>query len=362
MNAFPLIEIEGGPDERGRQYGRAAGDHIARSLAFYREEFARRGVDWQEACLICDNVRKEIAAYDPGSEREIVAIAAGAEQPVESVLMINARTEVLNARRYENSPAIPAECSGIVALPEITQSATVLHGQNWDWLDAVAASTVVLRIKEEDGTEILTLAEAGQLARSGMNKAGLALTANGLHTDAEGRTAGVCSPVIRRNLLRRRTLGEAIGVVMKAPRNYSHNFMISHASGLAIDLETTPRNVFWIKPEDGLLVHTNHFKNTAALASTADDGVRASPDSLVREMLIEQRLAHRSRPVDMDMVINAFMDRTDEPYGVLQPPSANKSGVLESTVATIVMEPAAGRMRVCRTPYQGRDFHEYSFT
>ena len=292
---------------------------------------------------------------------EIAAIAEGAELPVTAIVAINARTEVINARNYRNQPA-PAECSGIVALPDVTRDGTVLHGQNWDWLDAAAESTIVLHFRDERDHEILGLAEAGQVARCGMNNAGLALTANGLHTDREGETQGVCSPVIRRNVLLQKTLGEAIGVIMKSPRNYSHNFMLSHRDGMAIDLETTPSDVFWLKPRDGLLVHANHFTSPAALVSAVDEGVRRSPDSLVREMLIEGTLNRRSGPVDRQTIIDAFMDSTDAPYGVLQPPRSEKAGVMEATVATIIMEPARGRMWVSRQPYLAQDFTEYAFS
>ena len=361
MTAFPLVSMEGGPRERGLQYGRAAGEQIHRGLALYRGEFERRDISWSQVETICDQVAGHIARYDQATTVEIEAIAEGAELPMAGILAINARTEVINARNYRTQPA-PAECSGIIALPEVTRDGTVLHGQNWDWLDAAAASTVVLHIRDEDGHEILGLAEAGQLARCGMNNAGLALTANGLHTDREGETQGVCSPVIRRKVLRQKTLGEAIGVIMKSPRNYSHNFMLSHRDGMAIDLETTPSEVFWLKPQDGMLVHTNHFSSQAALATTVDEGVRRSPDSLVREMLIEGTLRRRNGPVDRQMIIAAFMDGKDAPYGVLQPPMSSKAGVMESTVATIVMEPARGRMWVSRQPYLAQEFTEYRFS
>ncbi|CAH1658206.1 C45 family autoproteolytic acyltransferase/hydolase [Chelatococcus asaccharovorans] len=361
MTAFPLVVMEGGSRDRGLQYGRAAGQCIHRGLALYRGEFERRGISWPQVEKICSQASEHIARYDPAIAIEIDAIAEGAELPVTAILAINARTEVINARHYRKQPA-PAECSGIVALPEVTRDGTVLHGQNWDWLDAAADSTVVLHIRDEYGHEILGLAEAGQVARCGMNSAGLALTANGLHTDREGETEGVCSPVIRRNVLRQKTLGEAIGVIMQSPRNYSHNFMLSHRDGMAIDLETTPSDVFWLKPRDGLLIHTNHFTSPAALASAVDEGVRRSPDSLVREMLIEGTLSRRNGPIDPQTIMAAFMDSTDAPYGVLQPPKSEKTGVMESTVATIIMEPARGRMWVSRQPYLAQDFTEYAFS
>lgn len=361
MPEFPFVSIEGGPEDRGFQYGRAAGELIAIGFEFYREEFARRGVRWEAADRTCQALLDQIELFDPDSKREICSIARGAEQPVEAIVALNARTEILNTHRQADGAITTAECSAVAVLPSVTREGRLLHGQNWDWLDDAVHHTLVLQIRESDGAEILTLAEAGQLARSGMNKAGLALTVNGLHTNLDRYATGVCSPVIRRNLLRKSTLADAAGVVMKAPRNYSHNFMISHAHGMAIDLETTPEHVFWLIPEDGVLVHANHFKDAAAKVLVVDEGVRRSPDSLFREMAIQHRLDARTGPIDLELIKAAFADRTGDPHGVLQPPSSDKSGIPESTVATVIFDPAAGKMWVARTPYKTPSFQEFSF-
>jgi len=42
-----------------------------------------------------------------------------------------------------------------------------------DWRDACRHSTVVLRIRQSGGPDILTMVEAGMLARAGLNSAGI---------------------------------------------------------------------------------------------------------------------------------------------------------------------------------------------
>ena len=49
-----------------------------------------------------------------------------------------------------------------------------------DWRAECAETGVLLRIHRDDGPDILTFTEAGGLARSGLNSAGIGLTANAL--------------------------------------------------------------------------------------------------------------------------------------------------------------------------------------
>jgi hypothetical protein len=56
---------------------------------------------------------------------------------------------------------------------------------------------VVVRILRDDGPDLLTFTEAGGLARSGFNSAGIAITANYLESDRDYRELGIPLPFIR---------------------------------------------------------------------------------------------------------------------------------------------------------------------
>ena len=131
---FPLVDVEGDARERGRQYGSLAAERIATSRRIY------------------------MAAWTAG---------AGA-----------ARTELLYGE--------PADgCTGAVLLPERT-GGRVIVGQNWDWRPACREAAIVLRVTPERGPGFLTFVEAGMLARSGMNSAGIGLCGNFLNSDMDG--------------------------------------------------------------------------------------------------------------------------------------------------------------------------------
>jgi isopenicillin-N N-acyltransferase-like protein len=95
----------------------------------------------------------------------------------------------------------PDGCTGLVALSEATADHSVIHAQNWDWKAECAETSVVLRIRRDDGPDILTFTEAGGLARSGFNAAGIGITANYLESDRDYARPGVPLALIRRKVL-----------------------------------------------------------------------------------------------------------------------------------------------------------------
>jgi len=255
-NTFPSFELEGSVSDVGIRYGQLAGDYIRRSIEIYKEGFAQKSVPWERAIALADQFMLQIERYNPAFLDEMRAIAKGAELPVESIIAINARTELLYGLKpqVENRPDEDMDgCTGVIATPEATANGHTLHGQNWDWRDECADSSVVLKIKPASGPDMLIFVEAGLLARCGMNSAGVAVTGNFLQTDNDYGNTGVPAPLIRRRILTAETLSEATKVVFQAPKAFSNNLMLSQCDGECINLEATPNEVFWLQAENGSL-------------------------------------------------------------------------------------------------------------
>lgn len=359
---FPLIELAGEPAEIGVQYGRAAGARIHRCVEIYREAFLESGVAWERAREAAREFQPRIEEFDPRFAREIEGIAAGAGLPVEDIIALNARTELLYGFGYgrddEDDPRKDG-CTGIVALPRATADGHLLHAQNWDWRDVSAEVGVVLRIRPNHGAHILCFVEAGMLARCGFNQHGVAITGNYLECQQDGRRLGVPIPLIRRRVLGAPLLATAMAEVMRAPRGFSNNMMLSQEGGEAFNLETTPDDVFWIEPERDLLVHANHFAAPAARARLRDIAVLESPDTLYRERRVRQFLEPAHGRIDVVTIKAALQDRYGWPRSVCRAPVHGPGGRSSSTVATIVMDVTARRMWVAPRPYLPHTFTEY---
>ena len=360
----PFIEISGAPRARGRQYGEQARARIARGIEHYSEQLERSKLGWPEIRAIVETYEPTIAAFEPGYIEEMKGIAEGAGVENAAIVLLNARTEILKLadRRRKGLPTQidPDGCTGLVALPPATAAGRVIHAQNWDWKAECAETAVVLRVLREDGPDILTFTEAGGLARSGMNAAGVSITANYLESDRDYRQLGVPLALLRRKALEQEQLALAMRTVYATPKSASNNIMVAQANGVALDFECVPDETFLIHPERGVIVHANHFQSPVALGKIKDMGVQTTPDSLYRDMRVRDLLEPHIGAITRDTVKSALFDDFETPWSVCRPPRLNTSSNLSASVAMVVMEPALGLMEVAMLPALNRTFTEYT--
>ncbi|WP_439596211.1 C45 family autoproteolytic acyltransferase/hydolase [Falsiroseomonas sp.] len=354
----PLIEVSGPPRERGRQYGAQASARIRLGIAHYSEQLGATGLDTAGIREIALSFEPQIARFDADMAEEMRGIAEGAGLHPADILLLNARTEILKLAKRRKDPD-PDGCTGVVALPGITADGKLIHAQNWDWKLECAETAVVLKIRREDGPDVLTFTEAGGLARSGMNAAGIVVTANYLESDRDYRSAGVPLALIRRKALMAGQLAVAMHAVYTTAKSASNNMIVSHAGGIAIDFECAPDESFQVHPDNGLLVHANHWVSPVALSKLRDTGILATPDSLYRDLRVRDLLAPLRGRITVEDVKAALFDDYQSPWSVCRPPRPNLSNNLSATVAQVVMVPAEGVMEVAMLPALDRRFTTY---
>lgn len=355
----PLVEVSGPPRERGRQYGEQAAERIRRGIEHYAEQLGRDGLRRDAIAELAIGFEPEIARFDATYPDEIRGIAEGAGVDFASIMLLNARTEILKLAKRRKDPD-PDGCTGVVVMPDVTADGTLIHAQNWDWKLECAETAVVLKIHRDDGPDILTFTEAGGLARSGFNAAGIAITANYLESDRDYRQSGVPLALIRRKVLQSPNPAAAMHAVYTTPKSASNNMMISHAGGIAIDFECAPDESFQVHPDQGLLVHANHWVSPVALSKLRDTGILSTPDSLYRDLRVRDLLAPQRGRITVDAVKAALFDDYQTPWSVCRPPRRNLADNLSATVAQIVMAPAAGVMEVAMLPALDRRFTTYA--
>jgi isopenicillin-N N-acyltransferase like protein len=361
---FPMIDLSGSPRERGRQHGRAAPEQIKRGIGMYSESLLASGVHWKELERRAEAMVRTVEVFDATYVEEMRGIAEGANVPFAGVMLMNARTEVMAAaRRRQGDRHFPDGCTAALALPEATAAGVLLHGQNWDWRAECAETGVVLRIRREDGPDILTFTEAGGLARSGLNSAGIGLTANALECDRDyQRGPGVPLPFIRRKVLEAEYLALAVRTIFSTHKLGSNHMAISHCGGAAFGFECAPDETFWIVPERGIYVHANHWISESGRAKVKDTGLQETPDSIYRDKRVRESLAPKRGKLTLDDFREAFFDDYQTPYSVCRPPRPNNRGALVATSAMVLMRPGDGHLEACPMPALNRKFTTYSLT
>ncbi|ARP90459.1 acyl-CoA--6-aminopenicillanic acid acyltransferase [Bordetella genomosp. 9] len=365
VKPFPLYEVSGAPANRGRAYGEQARERIARSIAHYSEQAARWRLARAEIDRIIHSYIPAVKKFDENYLTEMQGIAEGAGVRLEDIFLLNARTEVMKlAFKPELRARLLGEsndgCTSVKVTRQATADGQLIHAQNWDWKEECAETGVVLRILRDDGPDILTFTEAGMLARSGFNSAGISITGNNLESDRDYRQIGVPLPLIRRKALESPYLALALHAVYATPKTGSNNMAVCHREGVAINFECAPDETFLLHPENGLLVHSNHWLSPIALAKLKDTGIAFSPCTLYREQRVRELLTPHVGRITADTVKQALLDDFQTPWSVCRPPRQDFGRDTRSaTVSTVVMQPARGLMEVASLPALDPTFTTY---
>lgn len=361
---FPLVDVSGTPRERGLAHGRSAAERVKKSVALYRRELERRHVDAATQARLAQAFVPVIGAFDPDYVEEMEGIAEGAGVSLEAVVTVNCRTEMMFGLKgaSEAHAKMKDGCTGVVVMPSATASGHLLHAHNWDWREEAADTSIVLRVRGGKHPDILTLVEAGGLARHGFNAKGLALTANFMACDRDFEHAGVPLGILRRKALEKPNLAQAIKVFAQTTRACSNNIMLSHADGDCIDLECVPDEVFWMQQEGGLLAHSNHFLTTAARCRIVDTYFAGAPDTLYRWSRVRASLEPKRGRIEYRDLVEALSDRFGFPDSVLRSPKPAVFDAISATVSMTIIDAKRGRMWLARKPYERIDFAEYGIT
>src|SRR3990172_4713612 len=326
---FPLVDVSGSPYERGVMVGKAVPERVLRSVNLYRGELERRGVKLAQVRQLAREFTPHVSAFDPAYLEEMQGIADGAKLALEDIILVNCRTEMMFGARIMIDEAMPDKndgCTAVIVLPEASATGELIHAHNWDWREECVDTGIVLRIRRNDGPDILTFVEAGGLARHGLNADGVSVTGNFLGCDRDYKTGGR-PPLarVRRKLLESANLAAALRTAWSGQRACSANVMLAAAEGEGIHLEMAPDEIFWITPEEAAMRRQRGKISIAA---------------------IKQALA----------------DEYGKPDSVLRPPKPALYSAISATVCTTVMLPRKGEMSIARKPWVERNFKKYSLS
>jgi isopenicillin-N N-acyltransferase-like protein len=348
------------------RYGEGAAAEIRRGTTHYVAQMKGLGLSESALAELVEAYLPLIAEFDADHVDEMGGIAEGADLPFPSIVLMNARTELL---KLAGQPMLRAGllaerssegCTTIIVQPERAPDNVLIHAHNWDWKASCADACIVLRIRQENGPDILTFTEAGGLARFGFNSVGVAITGNYLECERDYRRLGVPLALIRRKVLENEHLALAMRAVYCTQKSAANNMIVSHCEGVAIDFECAPDETFQVHPDRGLLVHANHFVSPVALGKLKDTGILNTPDSLYRDVRVRGILEPQIGAITLDAVKEALFDDFATPWAVCRPPRRNLSNNLSATVAMILMEPERGVMEVAPLPALNRQFTTYT--
>lgn len=365
---IPQIRVTGNARDRGFQYGELVREKVHRSQAAYQETFENAaGWSWSQAIEASLVLVPSVAEAFPHCLEEMRGIAEGSGLTFEDIFTMNARTEVLwsaTIRKTDQERArLSKECSAFALLPPRTADAHTWIGQNWDWLVHSRDTVIILEVEQQDAPNFVTVVEAGLLAKSSMNSAGLAVAVNTLVTSADRGAPGIPYHVLIRALADCESLADAIATASRHMRSSSGNYLLGHMDGLAVNLETAPGGYEAITatlPQRDSLVHTNHF--VAGVPGQTDAAHYAMPDSLIRLQQVQRSIAEAEEPATLNSLRAALSDHADYPSSVCcHPDPRDPHWDQWATVASVVFDLDARQLHITEGNPCVNDFRSYDF-
>jgi isopenicillin-N N-acyltransferase-like protein len=368
---LPRVSVSGPPGECGAAYGAAARDRIGANLDAYRRRFRdQAGLDGAAVRAAGKAFRAATVAHHPRVAAMLDGVAAGAGMPVADLYALNGRTELL----YGHPGPADEGCTAIGVLGTHTATGHLLLAQNWDWHPDQRDAVLLLHTTDERGHSVLTLAEAGMLAKAGLNSAGVGQCLTMLACDRDGlgagRPTGVPYHVLARATLEADSLGWALRSACRSPRNASINLLLGQAGdpaaadpaagGELIDLELVPGDVGWLHPADGMITHANHLETGLPVHDVQRDW---GGSSLFRAARARRLLAApvADRKATVDDLAAVLGDHASFPHAICRHLDERMPAVeLSETICSVLLDLDGRRFGIavgspCAHPYTWLD-------
>jgi isopenicillin-N N-acyltransferase like protein len=349
MRQVRVVHAEGDPLSRGRQIGRALGDLIERSLAFYHAYFERRGVassDLQETLAPYLGAAEETL---PGFLDLVKGMAEGAMVPVWELFAVNAFEEIEAALESpEGTLRLLGRGSERCSTFTVSGPGYTLLGHNENWLAGDAGNVAVVIEHPDDGfpavaspTVVCCIPAVGVNAHWG---------AQGIQSlVASDDRRGVPRVLVSRHSLEAIDRADALLRAALPGRAGGYGHVFAFAGGDAFTVETTASRESLL---EGAGAHTNHYLDPglAELASPPPDGSVSRYERLLD--IVDDR-----QPTTPEAVMEIMADHESAPQSVCLHPDPADGDEAEAVLFSLVCDMEAGRMWVaagnpCETPFE----------
>jgi len=294
---LPLVHAAGTHAEVGARIGSASASAVLRSAA------AMSAAQIEAARPYREVTEREL----PWLVEELDAVAAGAG--ADRLAVFAAGIEELDTGG-EGEGA----CSDMVARPPASVDGHLWVAHNNDLSPEVEPDIVATEWRVPGDPVVFTIG-IGPWISVGFNSAGLALTGN--EVSPNDNRIGIPRLLHVRDILRRRTLDEAVEAALSPHRASSYNTILSHRDGGVVNVEGSATEAELIRPgPGGTLAHTNHYVSAKMLPFEGDPEYAAG--SAVRYRRALEWLAPGQ--ITEHVLRRALQDHTGAPHSLCRHP------------------------------------------
>ena len=339
---FPHFTFIGDAQNRGLAYGETLRDRIHTTFEVYHERlFAKSRLTESDFIARAEHVRSIIMNFNRELTQELDAIAEASEMPGWQIYLLNARTEILNAKIDE--------CT-TVCFPQ-----SALLGQTWDWFEGFEELTILVTYERPDGSKILTFSEPGMLAKIGLNSAGVGVCLN--YLNHRHTLDGLPVHILARAILECPSVADARRSIKRAGFGKSSHFLIADVANDALSIEFMGASAETVEPYNTAYLHTNHCIFPDAPAQVTEEN-----SSTARRLARARALLANTDERTFATLKQILVDTHGADFAINNPfhPSATFPGERIGSCGTFIMDLTRREMHVRKGPGETHPFATYA--
>ncbi|MAE64739.1 MAG: hypothetical protein CMJ18_10775 [Phycisphaeraceae bacterium] len=339
---IPFLEVSGSSYKIGVAIGSAFRERMQAFVAFKRAQSA----DWGGAAATegAGILQDWCGRMAPHLLDEMRGYADGADVSFEDVIRINSGDEA----RARATSAGSDGCTGFALAPQFTGHGA-LAGQSKDGPGPQDEHYVVVLMRPADRPAVLQLTYPGMLAVFGLSGTGMFLGANQIY---DGTTfTGMPVMLAKRLTWETSSVDEAASLFSAHGLSAANNYLLCDGQGRAACLEVNGANCVRIDPEDGMIVHTNHYLCEALRGGENETSIEAYRSRQRRARLIELLRSQRGTATPSS-IFDCYRDHDGYPRSIC---THRLPAEHYGTTAVLVAETRTRRLHVCLgNPCRGR--------
>ena len=334
-----IVEASGSYENIGSRAGAACRSEIRGMLAVARGAIERLSLDWERARTNAAKHLPFVEEYNPDHLAYIRGYAKGSGVPFEDLFLSHCLDE-------------KGLCSDIMVNGDATADGGVYSAHTEDWTPMSEKFLVLLKAKPKGRPSALVMTMGGLEWITGVNSSGITLTGNSLYQS--DMRVGVPKLMIASKVLAARTPGEALAAATPSHRASSYNNNITHSSGEMYCVEGTATDFAVLYPDDGFLVHTNHYLHPRlAPFETAFGGpgvrtIAGASSTIVRYHRALRLVKSQLGEVTKESLMGIMRDHVNRPGSICRHAQREEPEHEQTkTTYALVLDPVKLRMHLC---------------
>lgn len=334
-----VLEVSGSPRQIGSKLGKLCGTIGESMVSKTRRRLRKSGKKWEQAVAIARNYMLNALSFDPAYIEWLKGYSDSSGIPFDdlTVILMDGETSF---------------CTDILVNQDATADGAVYSAHTEDWRAADLQHVVLIKGKPKNEPAFLAMSLGGIELDAGMNSAGLSFAGNSMSQD--DTRIGIPKIFLARKLLAARTISQAIQVVTMADRASSYNINLGHKSGEIYCVEGSATEHALLYPNDGYLVHTNHYldermaRHDTSFRSRSGITFDGGTDTIVRYHRALRLVRRDLGFITADVLKNLLSDHVDYPFSICYHDSKQVSpSERTKTIFALVMDSTRSKMHIC---------------